>query len=277
MDTFKISSISNHTKFQHCIKNFTAVLQLILALEEPLLAKMADHKHEADGDKHDHHHTVDHTGHQDCEGGSNDCSDAPPFTEDDLASKTDPYPQLKAWAEEGKDEEYLFTTLSTVSDDGIPSSRYVGLSVTDSGIRFMTNQKSNKAREFDSNPNACALFYWPLLDRQVIIKGRVEKLPRDEFLAMYKHVPTRECQITLNMGDQDEVLSDYAELQERREQTEEKYKGVESLPPPESFQCYALKLNYCEFYQGHHNWQADRIVFTQEPGGESWALKRFLP
>ena len=226
----------------------------------------------ADQDKsseHDHHH---HHG----EEGHGDCSDAPPFTENDLISKTNPFPQMKAWGEEGKSDEYSLRTLSTVSEDGMPSSRYIGLVITDSCIKFMTCDKSNKANEFSSNPRACALFYWPSLDRQMIVKGRVEKLPREEFLEMYKYCPSRECQVTVNMGDQDEVLTGYEELVKRRKETEVKFEGVESLPAPDSWQCYCLKPIYFEFYQGHHNWQSDRIVYTQEPDS-SWSVKRFLP
>ena len=45
-----------------------------------------------------------------------------------------------------------------------------------SGFRFFTNYLSRKGRELEANPNACVLFYWETLHRQVIIEGKVEKL-----------------------------------------------------------------------------------------------------
>ena len=204
--------------------------------------------------------------------------DPPPLTEDSLISKTDPFLQFKAWEDEGKRSDFTF--LSTATKDGIPSCRFVGFTFDmKQGIKFYTNEYSTKAREFTENPHACAIFYWPNEQRQVIVKGTVEKLSKEEGIAMYEGIinyTSRECQITLHVGNQDEPLSGYEELQARRKEIVEKYKDVEHLPVPPAWHCYALVPTSFQFYQGHDSWLADRLVYTKQ-SDDTWTLQRLNP
>ena len=68
-------------------------------------------------------------------------------------------------------------TLATATKDGRPSARVVLLkSFDDRGFVFYTNYQSRKGKELDENPQACLLFYWSQLWRQVRIEGAVEKV-----------------------------------------------------------------------------------------------------
>ncbi|MFM8436274.1 MAG: pyridoxal 5'-phosphate synthase, partial [Planctomycetia bacterium] len=67
-------------------------------------------------------------------------------------------------------------TLSTATADGRPSARMVLLRGFDeAGFCFFTNYESRKGRELAANPHAALTFYWPTLERQVRIEGRVER------------------------------------------------------------------------------------------------------
>ena len=207
----------------------------------------------------------------------NQCTEKPPFKEEDLVSKTDPFLQFNSWFEEGKKDTDQFMSLSTANKEGVPSCRMVGaLGMSENGIKISTNCNSRKAKEFTENPFACGLFYWPDLDRQIIVQGSVEGLSEKESIEMYECIPGRDCRISLLTGDQDEVLSGYDDLEARRKETEEKYKDVDPLPRPPNLKGYILIPTRFEFYQGHCNWQADRITFTKQPDG-SWMLQRLMP
>jgi pyridoxamine-phosphate oxidase len=80
--------------------------------------------------------------------------------------------------------------LSTVSADGIPSTRIVLLKQVDNrGFVFYTNYNSRKSREMDLNPHVSLVFYWRELHRQVRIVGRVEKVSREESEAYFRSRP----------------------------------------------------------------------------------------
>ena len=66
-------------------------------------------------------------------------------------------------------------TISTV-EDNVPSSRVVLLKEIDGNLVFFTNYDSNKGRAISNNPNLCASFYWPSLERQVIFKGTAKQM-----------------------------------------------------------------------------------------------------
>src|SRR5437870_652543 len=72
-------------------------------------------------------------------------------------------------------------TLATADKQGRPSARIVLLKgVDDHGFIFFTNYQSRKAQELTDNPQAALVFYWPELERQVSIAGRVSQIPAPE-------------------------------------------------------------------------------------------------
>jgi len=80
--------------------------------------------------------------------------------------------------------------LSTVSADGIPSTRTVLLKqVDDRGFVFYTNYNSRKSREMDVNPHVSLALYWREVHRQVRVVGRVEKVSREESDAYFRSRP----------------------------------------------------------------------------------------
>src|SRR4249920_2294780 len=94
----------------------------------------------------------------------------------------DPLKQFQKWYDEVlaagvSEQDAISMTLATATKDGPPSARVVLLkSVDDNGFVFYTNYQSRKGKELDENPQACLLFYWPKVWRQVRIEGIVEKV-----------------------------------------------------------------------------------------------------
>ena len=90
-----------------------------------------------------------------------------------------PFEQFAAWMNEALTSEIIdptAMTLATASVDGMPSARTVLLKGFDeNGFVFFTNYESRKASDLTANPRASLLFFWPDLERQIIIAGTVEK------------------------------------------------------------------------------------------------------
>src|SRR6516164_1058927 len=96
----------------------------------------------------------------------------------------DPFDQFGQWWNEAlasEIDEVNAMTLSTASNDGIPSARIVLLKGFDEkGFVFFTNYQSFKGQQLLENPRACLLFFWKELERQVRIVGLVEKVSKQE-------------------------------------------------------------------------------------------------
>jgi pyridoxamine 5'-phosphate oxidase len=99
------------------------------------------------------------------------------LSETDVAA--DPFSQFTSWlqqAVEAKVTEVQAMHLATVAENGRPSSRVVYLrEFGDNRFSFYTNYLSRKASELEKNPYACLTFFWPELERQIRIEGRIER------------------------------------------------------------------------------------------------------
>jgi pyridoxamine 5'-phosphate oxidase len=107
------------------------------------------------------------------------------FGQLDIAEKN-PFEQLRIWLADAERQElangseagdFNAMCLSTAAPSGQPSARFVLLRGLDlDGLRFFTNYQSRKGQEIEANPLAAATFWWPALQRQVRVEGRIERL-----------------------------------------------------------------------------------------------------
>ena len=89
-----------------------------------------------------------------------------------------PIDQFLTWFEDARavesETEANAMTVATVGSDGRPTARVVLLKGVDaSGFRFFTSYLSRKASDIAANPFAALVFFWPHLERQVRIEGRI--------------------------------------------------------------------------------------------------------
>ena len=92
----------------------------------------------------------------------------------------DPIVQFEQWLNEAihsQVNEPTAVNVASVGEDGRPNSRMVLLKeVNPQGFVFFSNYLSRKGRSFDAHPFAAMTFFWPELERQVRVEGRIEKL-----------------------------------------------------------------------------------------------------
>src|SRR5687768_10783918 len=95
------------------------------------------------------------------------------------ALREDPVAQFAEWWERAEAEAPLpdAICLASADSEGAPDARMVLLKGFDrEGFRFHTNYRSAKGRQLEANPRAAIVAYWRELDRQVRIRGAVERL-----------------------------------------------------------------------------------------------------
>lgn len=187
-----------------------------------------------------------------------------------------PLDLFKKWYKEAFDSaqaEPHAMSLSTVSDDGKPTSRIVYLKeLAEDGFVFYTNYKSEKGKHLESNPNVSILFFWNVLEREVRIEGMATKVSTklsDEYFASRP----RGSQLGAWASHQSDVLEDRAELELRLIELAKKYPN--EVPRPPHWGGYVIEAQKLEFWQGRPSRLHDRIVFEKE--NDSWEIYRKNP
>lgn len=190
----------------------------------------------------------------------------------------DPLKQLSIWLDEAIKAELSEVNaihLSTIDAKGRPAGRIVLLKGIDpKGIVFFTNYNSAKGKEMQEHAYAAVTFFWDGLQRQVRLRGQVEKVSTEESDAYFASRP-RESQIGAWASDQSEVIPNRAFLEEKVKQLEEQYKGI-IIPRPPHWGGYRVVPEHVEFWQGRESRLHDRIVYTLEEG-VNWGIDRLSP
>lgn len=189
----------------------------------------------------------------------------------------DPFVQFGQWLEAALDarlKEPHGMTLSTVGPDGRPSSRVVLLrGHSPAGLVFYTNYRSRKGRDLEHNPYAALNFWWPELERQVRVEGRVHRLEPELSDAYFASRPY-ESQAGSASSPQSEPIPSREWLMERIAELTRRH--PERIPRPEHWGGYRLEPDYFEFWQGRKNRLHDRFAYRLEPG-EGWRIGRLAP
>ncbi|MEZ0484007.1 pyridoxamine 5'-phosphate oxidase [Fibrella aquatica] len=190
---------------------------------------------------------------------------------------SDPFAQFQEWFQAALAagvHEPNAMHLSTISPQGRPEGRIVlikGLDAT--GFTFYTNYTSQKAASLIANPFASLTFFWPELERQVRIEGRVEKVTAIESDTYFNSRP-RGSQLGAWVSHQSEVISG-RDVLESRQQTLETRFADQPIPRPDFWGGFRVIPSQLEFWQGRPSRLHDRIRYRFEAG--SWLIERVSP
>jgi pyridoxamine 5'-phosphate oxidase len=190
----------------------------------------------------------------------------------------DPMNQFEDWFREACDASALepnAMSLTTVNEQHQPFCRTVLLKYFDErGFVFFTNQSSNKAKHIAGNSNVALLFFWPVLGRQIIIRGRAEKISTKETMRYFVTRP-RGSQIGAWVSVQSQVITSRALLEEKFAEMKSKF-ADKKVPLPSFWGGYRVLPIELEFWQGRADRLHDRFQYSDGSDG-SWNIERLSP
>jgi len=191
--------------------------------------------------------------------------------------------------------------LSTASlPTGRVCSRMVYLKELDArGFVIYSNfGTSQKSRDIETNKWASLCFWWKVVERQVRVEGRVERLSAEESQG-YFDTRARGSRIGAWASQQTSVLEPSGEngmgevkgdeddgraaLEKRVKDIEKRFEGQEQIPVPPFWGGLRIIPESIEFWQGRESRLHDRFVYTRidtsgDDGSEAkWKIERLSP
>jgi pyridoxamine 5'-phosphate oxidase len=190
-----------------------------------------------------------------------------------------PLQLFRTWFLEAKNsnlvEEVNAMTLTTNGLDGFPKGRVVLLKeYNENGFVFYTNYDSAKGKAIATNPKVCISFFWPGLERQIIIKGKAEKV---EAITSDNYFNSRPegSQLGAIVSNQSEIIASRDELEQKLSDLEAKLPKT-AISRPANWGGYIVKPIEMEFWQGRPNRLHDRIRY-QLKTDFNWKIARLAP
>jgi len=192
--------------------------------------------------------------------------------------KENPIEQFRDWfldaSENPSISEANAMAVSTLEEDGCPRTRMVLLKeYTYEGFIFYTNYDSRKGKAIEKTHKACLHFFWPGLERQIIIKADLEKIA-ENLSDGYFHSRPKGSQLGAAVSPQSQEIPNRQFLEEKLKTLEQEYENKE-VPRPENWGGYIAKPYEIEFWQGRPNRLHDRIIYTLED--IDWKISRLAP
>ena len=193
--------------------------------------------------------------------------------------KENPIEQFRNWFLEAEENpaisEANAMAISTVEADGCPRTRMVLLkSYSWEGFTFYTNYESRKGKSIEENHYACLHFFWPTLERQIIIKAKVERIAENLSDGYFQSRP-KGSQLGAKVSPQSQVIPDREFLEEQLKNLEIEFENKE-IPRPENWGGYIAKPFEIEFWQGRPNRLHDRIIYELQIDF-NWKISRLAP
>lgn len=201
------------------------------------------------------------------------------LAETDLAA--DPMTQFDRWFADATAHGDLVVepnamVVATVDAQGQPSTRSVLMKRYDErGFVFYTNYLSRKGRELAVNPRISVTFPWYPLERQVVVRGRAEKVSREDSAAYFAVRPRGSQLGAWASEEQSAVVASREVLEQRYAALQERWPEEVAVPLPEFWGGFLIVPETVEFWQGRGDRMHDRLMYTRTATG--WRVDRLAP
>ena len=212
-------------------------------------------------------------------------SDTPPIehpswlTSGDFTAADEPLRLFAAWMEDATAKEPRDANamaLATVDAAGLPNVRMVLLKGFDAqGAVFYTNTESPKGRELDANPQAALVFHWKSRNRQIRLRGPVERVPDAEADAYFAS-RSRLSQIGAWASKQSTPLESRLAFEKAVARYTAKF-AVGSVPRPPHWTGYRIVPTKIEFWEDRPFRLHERIEFRRDGRNAPWQKSRLYP
>ena len=201
------------------------------------------------------------------------------LTSGDFTAADDPFRLFAAWLKEvtaSESRDPTAMTLATVDAEGRPNARMVLLKGADEhGFVFYTNVDSQKGRELDARPEAALVFHWKSLNRQVRVRGSVQRVSAAEADAYFASRP-KQAQIGAWASKQSAPLESRLAFEKAIALYAAKY-ALGAVPRPPNWSGFRIVPRAMEFWQDRPFRLHDRVEFTRETPDAPWTKTRLYP
>jgi pyridoxamine 5'-phosphate oxidase len=201
------------------------------------------------------------------------------LTAGDFTEANEPLQLFAAWFEEAVRTEPRDPTamsLATADADGVPNVRMVLMKGFDErGFVFYTNIDSQKGQELDATRRGALLFHWKSSNRQVRLRGPVERVTDAEADAYFATRP-RLAQIGAWASKQSTPLESRHAFEKAIALTTAKF-VVGTIPRPPNWTGYRLQPLAIEFWQDRPFRLHDRVEFRRDAPDAPWRKTRLYP
>ncbi|MGE5412351.1 MAG: pyridoxamine 5'-phosphate oxidase, partial [Clostridiales bacterium] len=198
----------------------------------------------------------------------------------ELAEQTvnkNPFLHLTRWLTEALEAQQPDPTamvLSTIDKNGYPDARVVLLKeITSDGLIFFTNYESRKGQQIADNNHVSVVFLWSVMERQVRVKGTVEKIPDKDSEDYFLSRPL-ESQLGAWASPQSQVIENRQVLTDNYIHYKKEFETRKMIKPPH-WGGFIIRPEYFEFWQGRSNRLHDRLSFSLMD--QNWEIHRLAP
>ena len=191
---------------------------------------------------------------------------------------SNPLKQFQTWFSDIKKSktvaEVNAMTLTTLGLDGFPKGRIVLLKKYDEyGFYFYTNYLSEKGKSIMHNEKVSLSFFWPSLERQIIIKGIATKTSKEDSENYFNSRPIG-SKLGAIVSSQSDVIENRKFLEKKLNLLELEYAEKE-IEKPAYWGGFLVAPISIEFWQGRPNRLHDRILYTLKE--HDWIIERLSP
>ena len=191
---------------------------------------------------------------------------------------SNPLKQFQTWFSDIKKSktvaEVNAMTLTTLGLDGFPKGRIVLLKKYDEyGFYFYTNYLSEKGISIMHNEKVSLSFFWPSLERQIIIKGIATKTSKEDSENYFNSRPIG-SKLGAIVSSQSDVIENRKILEKKLNLLELEYAEKE-IEKPAYWGGFLVAPISIEFWQGRPNRLHDRILYTLKE--HDWVIERLSP